>query len=110
MEELDPGFHPARGCIARLKEHQEQIDTDFHDLRFRFSRGFSPSGPIPAVSPAHLNAILAEIVTTAPKRLRELQHQLAECLTWELQRHGEHICAGVEISERTIHALYQLAA
>ena len=105
------GFHPARGCIKRLQEHQEQIDTNFRDLRLRFSKGFPPSGPIPAVSPTHLNAILAEVIASAPTRLRELQQQLADCLYWELQRHGQHICAGVEVSERTIRALYtELAA
>jgi hypothetical protein len=106
VEELHSGFHPARGCIKRLQEHQEQIDTDFRDLRSRFAKGFPAISIIPAVPTATLNAILAEVIANAPKRLRELQQQLADCLYWELQRHGQHICGGIEVSERTIRALY----
>jgi hypothetical protein len=108
MKELTAGFHPARGCIARLKEHQEQIDTDFQELRARFAKGFP--GPTPGPSRAHLNALLACIIQDAPRRLIELKQQLAECLYWELHRHGEHLCAGYDVSERTIRNLYQLAA
>jgi len=104
------GFHPARGCVARISEHQEKINTDFRDLRLRFAKGFSASDHIPPPSPANLNGILAEIIANAPARLCELRQQLADCLHWELKHHGEHICAGVEVSERTICALYALLA
>jgi hypothetical protein len=105
------GFHPVRGCVARLKEHQEQIESDFAQLRARFKKGYPAISIIPAVSPAALNAILAEVIANAPARLCELRQQLADCLYWELNRHGEHICAGLEVSERTIRAFYaQLAA
>jgi hypothetical protein len=105
------GFHPVSGCLKRLKEHQEQIDTDFQQLRARFAKGYPASGPIPAVPTSTLNAILAEVIQNAPARLRELKQQLADCLHWELGRHGLHTCSGVEVSERTIRALFiELAA
>ncbi len=94
------GFHPIHGCLARLKEHQDKIDTNFYELRTAFAKGF------PTLSPAWIDALLASIVENAPTRLRELKQQLADCLHWELQRHGQHICNGIEVSERTIRALY----
>jgi hypothetical protein len=100
------GFHPVRGCVERLQYKQKQIDTDFAELRARFANGFPASGPIPALSPAYLDGLLAAIIDEAPKQLRQFQQQLADCLHWELQRHGEHVCAGLEVSERTIRALY----
>jgi len=110
LKEIQAGFHPARGCIKRLQEQQEEIDTDFHDLRTRFAKGFPATGSIPAVSTSTLNALLASIIQEAPARLSELKQQLADCLYWELKRHGPHICAGIEVSERAIRALYTEAA
>jgi hypothetical protein len=106
--EEDSGFHPARGCIARLKEHQEKIDTDFREVRAQFAQEFPPvpDWNLPAPSKAHLNAVLNDIIQHAPARLRELKQQLADCLCWELNKYGQHICAGVEVSEITIRALY----
>lgn len=100
------GFHPVRGCVERLNYKQKQIDTDFYDLRTRFAQGYPASGPVPPLSPNYLSGLLAAIIEEAPKQLREFKQQLADCLHWELQRHGEHICAGYEISESTIRALY----
>ena len=100
------GFHPVRGCVERLNYKQKQIDTDFQELHSRFARGYPASGPIPPLSPTYLEGLLTAIINEVPKDLRQFQQQLADCLIWELQRHGEHICAGYEVSERTIRALY----
>jgi len=104
------GFHPVRGCVERLNYKQKQIDTDFQELRSRFANGYPASGPIPALSPAYLDGLLAAIIEEAPKELLQFKQQLADCLHWELQRHGEHMCAGIEVSERTIRALYTAIA
>lgn len=104
--ETHSGFHPVRGCVERLQYKQKQIDTDFYDLRSRFATGFPASGPVPALSPNYLSGLLTAIISDAPKQLREFQEQLADCLHWELERHGPHTCAGLEVSELTISALY----
>jgi len=104
------GFHPVRGCVERLNYKQKQIDTDFQELRSRFAKGYPACGPIPALSPAYLEGLLTAIIEEAPKELLQFKQQLADCLHWELQRHGEHICAGYEVSERTIRALYTAIA
>lgn len=104
--ETHSGFHPVRGCVERLEYKQKQIDTDFYELRTRFAKGYPASGPVPALSPNYLNGLLAAIIEEAPKELREFKQQLADCLHWELKRHGEHTCAGLEVSELTISALY----
>jgi len=108
LKEISSDFHPARGCIARLREHQQKLDTNFHATRLRFAQGFPavPLWNLPAPSPPHLSALLDDIIATAPVRLRELKKQLADCLCWELQKHGQHICAGYEVSEGTIRDLY----
>ena len=100
MEETQAGFHPVRGCLKRLQEHQADINTDFLRLRTNFSKGYA------GVRASALNSILAEVIQNAPARLRELKHQLADCLHYELTRHGPHVCAGYNVSEQTITALY----
>lgn len=93
------GFHPVRGCVTRLTEHQQEIDTDFRKLRSDFANNCSD---VPRIS-----ELLASIISHAPARLRALKQQLADCLYWELNRYGQHECAGVEVSEATICDLYE---
>lgn len=96
------GFHPVRGCVKRLEEHQQLIDTDFQKLRSDFANNCSD---IPRI-----DELLASIIEAAPARLNQLRQQLADCLYWELQTHGQHVCAGYEVSEPTIRSLYALVS